>query len=135
MAEPCAAGWTAAIVAQVVAPYKVIPQGMGRRMRLRSGYAVDLWRVPVLATPIPWRTLRWTDGAQTAQHSRVGVALTALYVSTTTALGWHGWLIAVVAAPLGFIYVLIGAPLAFGPEAPLRESEQPADWPDDEQLA
>jgi hypothetical protein len=60
-----------------------------------------------------------------------GVALTLIYVTTATAIGWHGWLIAVVGIALGIIYGLIATPLALGPSARLRTTERE---PDEQQL-
>jgi hypothetical protein len=60
-----------------------------------------------------------------------GAALTLAYVTTATAIGWHGWLIAVVGIGLGVIYGLIATPLALGPSARLRPTEPK---PDERQL-
>jgi hypothetical protein len=57
----------------------------------------------------------------------VGVAFTVAYVTTVTAIGWHGWLIAVVGIALGVVYALIATPLALGPTARLRVTERETD--------
>lgn len=58
-----------------------------------------------------------------------GAVLTVAYVVTTTAIGWDGWLIAVVGLGLGFAYSLIATPLALGPSL-----DRKADSPDPAQL-
>jgi hypothetical protein len=60
-----------------------------------------------------------------------GAALTLIYVTTATAIGWHGWLIAVVGIALGVIYGLIATPLALGPSA---RQQATAHEPDERQL-
>jgi hypothetical protein len=57
----------------------------------------------------------------------VGVAFTVAYVTSATALGWHGWLIAVVGIALGVVYGLIATPLALGPTARPRVKERETD--------
>jgi hypothetical protein len=52
-----------------------------------------------------------------------GAALAVVYVTTTTLVGWHGWMIAAFGAGIGFTFSLIATPLVLGPGTPLRKSE------------
>jgi hypothetical protein len=121
-----ASGWIAGLVAQAVAPERDLTHALGRGVWLRADGNDDARGSLLLGAPVDRPIVR-RDMRRELKIFLAGTVLTVVYVTIATAVGWHGWLIAVVGIALGVIYGLIATPLALGPTARLRTTEHETD--------